>query len=689
MDFDSTRLYYSHQQLQPVSPNDDDGNHQSQTNNNNDSEDTADIDLPSCQRHFREFLRTFWESSLPSDGLCFLMDCACLVVLVVFGLRAGNYRLGPRYIYRDRLLRLHRRRGRHGNTTSSSSSSMVVDLSHLGDYDSALLGLVLHQPAAVLPTLEQAAHQALQSLLYQQQQQPLQEEEPHNEPRPDQDSSAEDGSIQLLWMGHLRSTPLRQIQSHHMGRLVSCPGIVVSTSPVRNRAVRLLVRCSRCHDEQVVSATADGGGGDLYGSMALPAACRSVTTAAGATLDGNTNNNNTTNDCGRYPYAVVPDESDFCDQQTLKLQEAPETVPTGELPRSVLVTVDRALVDVAPPGTRVTVVAIPTLAGGGNNNNNKGSAAAKSVYLRVVGLVQAEDPTSTSSSRSSSATSLAASFPPAQEEAFRALSQRADIYDILTRSMAPNISGSYTVDIKKALVCQLMGGVSKHLPDGVRLRGDINVLLLGDPSMAKSQFLKFVSKVAPVGIYTSGKGSSAAGLTASVVRDSKGEFYLEGGALVLADGGVVCVDEFDKMRPNDRVAIHEAMEQQTISVAKAGITTVLHSRASVLAAANPVFGRYDDLKAAHENIDLMTTILSRFDVIFLVRDVRDEERDKAICQHVMGVHMDAASDTAMGRGGGGRSALGNGTAATGNAGPPNVFAHNLTAPNDPTGRYVR
>jgi len=218
----------------------------------------------------------------------------------------------------------------------------------------------------------------------------------------------------------------------------------------------------------------------------------------------------------------------------------------------------------------------------------------------------------------------------------------------MTNSIAPSISGSYTLDLKKAMACQLFGGSFKQLPESnhMRLRGDINVLLMGDPSTAKSQFLKFIERVAPVGVYTSGKGSSAAGLTASVVRDSRGEFYLEGGAMVLADGGIVCIDEFDKMRPQDRVAIHEAMEQQTISVAKAGITTVLNSRCSVLAAANPVFGRYDDLRSASENIDLMTTILSRFDLIFIVRDVRDEERDKAICRHVMGVHM-ANNTTAM------------------------------------------
>lgn len=214
----------------------------------------------------------------------------------------------------------------------------------------------------------------------------------------------------------------------------------------------------------------------------------------------------------------------------------------------------------------------------------------------------------------------------------------SEIYEKIAHSIAPSIYGSS--EIKKAIACLLFGGVRKRLSEGVNLRGDINLLLIGDPSTAKSQFLKFVERVAPIAVYTSGKGSSAAGLTAAIIRDaSSGEFQLEGGAMVLADGGVVCIDEFDKMRTQDRVAIHEAMEQQTISVAKAGITTTLNSRTSVLAAANPVYGRIDDLKTTQEQIDFQTTILSRFDCIFLVKDTRDVNKDTILANHIIDLHI--------------------------------------------------
>merc|ERR1719221_1061534 len=258
-------------------------------------------------------------------------------------------------------------------------------------------------------------------------------------------------------------------------------------------------------------------------------------------------------------------------------------------------------------------------------------------YLRVVGL-QVE-------TEGSGRSSANMAFTQEDEEAFRRLASQPGVYDTISKSIAPSIFGSD--DIKKSIACLLFGGSRKRLPDGLTRRGDINVLLLGDPGTAKSQLLKFVERVSPVSVYTSGKGSSAAGLTASVMRDpSSRNFVVEAGAMVLADGGVVCIDEFDKMREDDRVAIHEAMEQQTISIAKAGITTTLNSRCSVLAAANSVFGRWDDTKA-EENIDFMPTILSRFDTIFIVKDEHDEARDVTLAKHVMQVHMNAAADTTV------------------------------------------
>merc|ERR1712178_44689 len=218
-------------------------------------------------------------------------------------------------------------------------------------------------------------------------------------------------------------------------------------------------------------------------------------------------------------------------------------------------------------------------------------------------------------------------------------------YELAAKSIAPEIFGHENV--KKALLLALVGGVTKNMADGMKIRGEVHTLFMGDPGAAKSQLMKQVVNIAPRSVYTTGKGSSGVGLTASVIRDPMtSEVSLEGGALVLADMGICCIDEFDKMEEGDRTAIHEVMEQQSVSIAKAGITTTLNCRTTVLAAANPVYGRYNPYKSPVENIDLPAALLSRFDLLFLLLDTVDVDRDKQLANHVCKVHSNYGNEKA-------------------------------------------
>ncbi|EDO15855.1 hypothetical protein Kpol_1009p1 [Vanderwaltozyma polyspora DSM 70294] len=530
-----------------------------------------------------------------------------------------EFRFDSHFLYRDQLR----------NALLVKNYSLTVDMEHLISYNEDLYKKLSDEPSDVIPLFESAITQVAKRIAILNKS--TADVNPDIVTRSSDPDEIKLPTFQLILNSKANQILLRELDSQHVSKIVRLSGIIISSSVLSSRATYLSLMCRNCRHTTSMRIN-NFNSINSSSSVTLPHSCLSS-----ANTDDELNGGAPKN-CGPDPYIIVHESSEFIDQQFLKLQEIPESVPVGEMPRNILMTSDRYLTNRVVPGTRVTIVGIYSIyqakkrnaAGGGG-----GGVAIRNPYIKVLGI-------QTDVTTSGLSGSTMAMFSEEEEEEFLQLSRRPDIYDLFTKSIAPSIFGNQ--DIKRAIVCLLMGGSKKILPDGMRLRGDINVLLLGDPGTAKSQLLKFVEKVSPIAVYTSGKGSSAAGLTASVQRDpATREFYLEGGAMVLADGGVVCIDEFDKMRDEDRVAIHEAMEQQTISVAKAGITTVLNSRTSVLAAANPIYGRYDDLKSPGENIDFQTTILSRFDMIFIVKDDHNEERDISIANHVINIHTGRAA----------------------------------------------
>ncbi|MEA1993553.1 MAG: minichromosome maintenance protein MCM [Euryarchaeota archaeon] len=453
----------------------------------------------------------------------------------------------------------------------SEEKSLKIDCDDLLDSDPELYEAIAERPVDVIPIAEDALKSILQE---------------------------EDVFVRFC-NAKSEGLEIRNLRAIHVNKFIQIKGVVGRSSEVKPEIVEAAFQCQRCGQLHIIKQDEE--------FFKKPRICENPA-------------------CGRKgPFKLLEDQSKFRDWQVLKIQERPEKLRGGRMPRRINLILRNDIVDKAKAGERVTVAGILKTV---QESTRKGKKTTFRKYVDINSMkIEEQDIEQMEITKE-------------EEEKIKNLSQDPFVIDKITGSIAPSIYGYH--DIKEAIAIQLFSGVIKELPDGTRLRGDSNILLVGDPGVAKSQLLLYASKVAPRSLYTSGKGTSAAGLTAAVVRDeTTGGWALEAGALVIADGGIACVDEMDKMDKDDRSSIHEAMEQQTVSIAKAGIVATLNARSAILAASNPKYGRFDRYKSFAEQIDLPPTLISRFDLVFVMTDTPNEERDRATAQHILDVHRNA------------------------------------------------
>jgi replicative DNA helicase Mcm len=467
---------------------------------------------------------------------------------------------------------------------ASNSTSLVVDYIDLDIASPDLAKLITYKPDETLEAFNEAVISVLREIHF------------------DYAEETKD-KIKVRIGNYTVQKGLREINAEMIDKLIGVSGMVVRTSEVKPLAKKIGYRCQNC--EAVNEAQLKGL------SLKKPTKCIN---------------------CSEKELEMDPDSSLFTDFQLVRLQELPEDLPAGQLPHYVEVTVMDDLVDRCRPGDRVLLTGIvrieqEQIALQGRTNLFRLRMEGNNIEY-LGGLAGSKDTRTVERMAISSE----------DEKQIFTISSKPDAYDKLIASFAPHIYGHEI--IKEAILLLIVGSVTKKLDDGSTRRGDINIFLVGDPGTAKSEMLKYAAKIAPRGLYTSGRGTTAAGLTAAVIRDKSGIMMLEAGAVVLGDQGLVSIDEFDKIKPEDRSSLHEVMEQQTCSVAKGGIVATLNARTSILSAANPMYGKYDPFKNITENVNLPVPLLTRFDLIYVIRDMPEREKDSRIAGHILEIHRD-------------------------------------------------